>query len=257
MRKMLLSSVSAVALAFALPVVAQDSGSSGSGTDSGTQSSQAGQEGQTSGSSTGQPMTDEGSTSTAGSEQPQGGDATSTGTAQSEQGEQGEQAEQPMTGTAESGQSEQPATGTAQTDQPATGSDTAATSDDSAAGADEMGGFMRGYAAEAEAFQGTIAGGYAADDLIGKTVVGPDGDEIAEVEDLLIGPDDKVQHVLVDVGGFLGIGGKTVALSIEDLQVAQGSGEELVTNMTEDEISALPALEEQDGRWVMAEQPAE
>ena len=69
------------------------------------------------------------------------------------------------------------------------------------------------------------------------------GDKIAKVEDIVIGPDAKVAGVLVDVGGFLGLGAHKVELKPDQLQVykdAEGKDMRAYTPLTKDELKALP-----------------
>lgn len=49
-------------------------------------------------------------------------------------------------------------------------------------------------------------------------------------------------HVIVDVGGFLGIGAKPVSLRLSQLDVMRGESGAVhaVTTMTKDQIKALP-----------------
>ena len=109
----------------------------------------------------------------------------------------------------------------------------------------------KSYSAVGKDFQGSIAGGYSAKDLMGKNIVGPDGKEIAEVADLVIDPDNSIKRVIVDVGGFLGIGAKPVAIDIDQLQKpADGKGD-LRINMTKDQLNALPRYTRDDkGNYV-------
>ena len=109
----------------------------------------------------------------------------------------------------------------------------------------------RSYAAVASAgFRGSVAGGYSVEQLMGKDVVGPDGDEIAEVADLLVEADDRVRKVIVDVGGFLGIGAKPVVLDIAQLS-RRGDSQDLHTSMTREQLEALPSYERgADGYYV-------
>jgi sporulation protein YlmC with PRC-barrel domain len=109
------------------------------------------------------------------------------------------------------------------------------------------------YNATAGAFDGQIAGGFTAEDLIGADIENTNGDTIDEVSDLLIDQNNEVTHVLVDVGGVLGIGTKTVALPIDELQVPEGSVDDpvFITSMTEDQLEALPAYVETDGMYSM------
>jgi hypothetical protein len=85
-----------------------------------------------------------------------------------------------------------------------------------------------------------------------RDIVDNDGNSVGEISDLLIGSDGSIQNVLVDVGGFLGIGQRTVAIDMNQLQMAQGdAGEELVVNMTKEQIENLPPVEQNEGGWGM------
>ena len=123
--------------------------------------------------------------------------------------------------------------------------------DDAAADSMNDSGSYSSYNASGDTFEGQIAGGYTAEQLIGANIENTNGDTINEVSDLLIDDNNEVTHVLVDVGGVLGIGTKTVALPIEELTVPQGSSDDpvFVTAMTEDELEALPAYQEADGMY--------
>lgn len=106
--------------------------------------------------------------------------------------------------------------------------------------------------AEPGSFSGTIAGNFSADDLMDRDIVDNDGNSVGEISDLLIGSDGSIQNVLVDVGGFLGLGQRTVAIDMNQLQMAQGdAGDELVVNMTKEQIENLPPVEQNEGGWGM------
>jgi sporulation protein YlmC with PRC-barrel domain len=105
---------------------------------------------------------------------------------------------------------------------------------------------------EPGSFSGTIAGNFSADELMDRDIVDGEGNSVGEVSDLLIGSDGSIQNVLVDVGGFLGLGQRTVALDLNQLQMAQGdAGEELVVNMSKEQIENLPPVEQNESGWGM------
>jgi hypothetical protein len=62
--------------------------------------------------------------------------------------------------------------------------------------------------------------------------------------------DGQIEAVIVDVGGFLGIGTRSVALSMEEVQFRRGEGgffgNELraYVNATEEELEQLPEWEQ-------------
>lgn len=95
-------------------------------------------------------------------------------------------------------------------------------------------------------FSGPIADGYSATELIGADIVGPNDETIGEIADLLIDENNEVRHVLVEVGGFLGIGEKHVAL---DLAQLTRDGDNFRTSMTEEQLEAQATYVEEDNFW--------
>jgi sporulation protein YlmC with PRC-barrel domain len=85
-----------------------------------------------------------------------------------------------------------------------------------------------------------------ADNLIGATVIGPDGNDIAEVGDLLLAADGALDAMLVDFGGFLGLGQKTVAVSMDNLEFAANENGDLVvySDFTREQLEAAPEYDE-------------
>ena len=81
--------------------------------------------------------------------------------------------------------------------------------------------------------------------LIGAAVYNPDDGAIAEVADLVVAPDGKISDMVMDVGGFLGMGEHRVAIPLDRVTVAQAEGGEVrvVVNMTKYELKALPAYQ--------------
>lgn len=52
-----------------------------------------------------------------------------------------------------------------------------------------------------------------AETLLGMKVVNSMGEEVGSVDDIVIDDDGKVSGIVVETGGFMGIGGKAVAIS--------------------------------------------
>lgn len=81
------------------------------------------------------------------------------------------------------------------------------------------------------------------EELIGTRVQGAQGEDVGEVSDVTLDASGAVASVVIDVGGFLGIGEKPVALGADDVTVtpdADGKGHVLKVSMTEDQLKALP-----------------
>ena len=71
-------------------------------------------------------------------------------------------------------------------------------------------------------------------------VLGLGGEEVGEVEEVLLDPAGRIA-VAVEVGGFLGVGERDVLLWLDQMQLV---GDDLVTNLTREQIEALPEWED-------------
>ncbi|MGX0978237.1 sporulation protein YlmC with PRC-barrel domain [Roseovarius sp. MBR-51] len=60
-----------------------------------------------------------------------------------------------------------------------------------------------------------------AEDLTGVAIYGADDEHVGEISDIVLTDDGKVEHVIVDVGGFLGMGEKPVAVSFDDINLTR------------------------------------
>jgi hypothetical protein len=67
------------------------------------------------------------------------------------------------------------------------------------------------------------------------------GEEIGEIDEVLVDSTGKPVAVAAEVGGFLGIGDKTVVIGLDQLQL---QNDRLVTGMTKEQIEGLPAWED-------------
>lgn len=65
-----------------------------------------------------------------------------------------------------------------------------------------------------------------------------DGEEIGDIEDVLMTPDGEIVGVSAEVGGFIGVGEKEVAFSLQSLV---WDGERVIVRMTPEQIGALPS----------------
>lgn len=88
----------------------------------------------------------------------------------------------------------------------------------------------------------------SADELMGARVYGSDNTDLGEIGNVLISDGGKdIKAYIVDVGGFLGIGEKPVALGAENLQiVADANGTISVhTPFTEEQLNNQPTYTEE------------
>ena len=84
----------------------------------------------------------------------------------------------------------------------------------------------------------------SASDYIGKRVYDTAGNDIGEVNDLIISEDGKVQATILGVGGFLGIGEKDVAVPVTSVEmVKDGESVKLVVNATKDQLEKAPKFD--------------
>lgn len=84
-----------------------------------------------------------------------------------------------------------------------------------------------------------------ANDLNGTTVYGADDAQVGEIGDVVLTPDGQVDAVIVDVGGFLGVGSKPVAVGMDTFKVmADKDGKKyLYTEFTKEQFEAHPAYD--------------
>jgi len=83
------------------------------------------------------------------------------------------------------------------------------------------------------------------DDLKGTTVYGANDAKIGEIGDVVLSPDKKTDAVIVNVGGFLGIGEKEVAVGMDNLKfMTDKDGKKyLYTSFTKEQLEAQAAYD--------------
>jgi len=87
-----------------------------------------------------------------------------------------------------------------------------------------------------------------AQDVIGAEVYDGEGDVMGSVSDAILADDSKtIEAYIVDIGGFLGIGAKPVALAADTLVVAEASDGALSvhTAFTEEQLANQPTYSEE------------
>lgn len=113
-------------------------------------------------------------------------------------------------------------TGTAS--DPSTASDPG-TADDPMMGADRSRSGMAGGSLE----------NMTADEIVGKAVVSRDGEEIGDVDDIVTDPTSGQAFAVVDVGGFLGVGQKSIVIGLDELEMSTGD-DRIQSELTREEL---------------------
>jgi len=86
------------------------------------------------------------------------------------------------------------------------------------------------------------------DELIGASVYSYDNDNLGEIGEIVLTDDGKTDAIIIDVGGFLGIGEKPVAVAFEDLEFrADENGTLYVyTQFTEEQLESAAEYNEEE-----------
>ncbi|WP_394887396.1 PRC-barrel domain-containing protein [Mesorhizobium sp. AaZ16] len=89
------------------------------------------------------------------------------------------------------------------------------------------------------------AGEITSEALVGTTVYGANDEMIGEIGDVVL-EGEKVDSIIVDVGGFLGVGEKKVAVAMDNLafMTDADSNKYLYTGFTKEQLDAQPAYDE-------------
>lgn len=99
----------------------------------------------------------------------------------------------------------------------------------------------------ANSFSGMLVG-----DIVGQNIVGSNGEDLGTVDYVIDNGGEMA--VVVGVGGFLGIGQHEVAIPLSDITQG-GEGSLMLNAMTEDDLKALPEVEEGAVSPAPADQP--
>ena len=81
----------------------------------------------------------------------------------------------------------------------------------------------------------------------GATVYDTQNQKVGDVKDIILDRDGKVAAVVLDVGAFLGIGGKYVAIGMNDLKITQDNNNSnkprFTVDMTKDQLKSAQAYD--------------
>ncbi len=89
----------------------------------------------------------------------------------------------------------------------------------------------------------------AAGGILGRTVVGPDNQAIGRVVDVLVDAASNPRAVVIDFGGFLGVGSRRIAVNWSDLSFPpvspSGNGSDIRLDLTAEQIMRAPEYTDQ------------
>jgi PRC-barrel domain len=94
-----------------------------------------------------------------------------------------------------------------------------------------------------------------ASEVIGTEVVNAEGDQVAEIVDLVKEQGQGEVMAVLSVGGFLGVGDKRVVVPLGELDVAPDN-QIIAASMTEEEVKTMPAYDEARYESTLEEVPA-
>lgn len=83
--------------------------------------------------------------------------------------------------------------------------------------------------------------GYRATRLLGSGVYNDKGANIGVLEDFIISSDNSISVAILSVGGFLGVGDRSVAVPV-DLLTANDKGQTVLPGASKEQLEALPAF---------------
>jgi sporulation protein YlmC with PRC-barrel domain len=84
--------------------------------------------------------------------------------------------------------------------------------------------------------------GVDAAELIGDSVENADGEVLGDIETLVVTKEGAIKHVVIGVGGFLGIGEKEVAVPWDQIEVVPEE-DRIIANISREELEASPEFE--------------
>ena len=87
--------------------------------------------------------------------------------------------------------------------------------------------------------------GWTAQQLFGTPVYGANGEEVGEVENLVVSADGKIEKIIVESGGFLDIGDVHLAVPWNEVEVAKGL-ERVSVPLTEENVDDFSLFDDDE-----------
>ena len=83
--------------------------------------------------------------------------------------------------------------------------------------------------------------GYRATRVLGSVIYNDKGANIGVLEDFIISSDNSISVAILSVGGFLGVGDRSVAVPV-DLLTTNDKGQTVLPGASKEQLNALPAF---------------
>lgn len=96
---------------------------------------------------------------------------------------------------------------------------------------------------EREGYMATEPVDLTSENLTGARVYGINDEDIGEISELLLSDDGQIDRVVIDVGGFLGLGEKPIAVTFEELSILRneaGDSFRVYIDSTQEALEAQP-----------------
>jgi hypothetical protein len=74
-----------------------------------------------------------------------------------------------------------------------------------------------------EGYQAAQATELTADKLTGARVYGPKDEDVGEINRIILDNNGQVERVVLDVGGFLGVGERQIAVTMDELNIVKNA----------------------------------
>jgi sporulation protein YlmC with PRC-barrel domain len=86
-----------------------------------------------------------------------------------------------------------------------------------------------------------LEGGYRASKVVGAAVYNAQNQQVGTVDDIILNHQNQADMVVLSVGGFLGVGGKLVAMPYAKIQRTD-NGKVLLADANKDELAKMPSF---------------
>lgn len=98
---------------------------------------------------------------------------------------------------------------------------------------------------ERDGYSDVTVADLTAADLKGARVFGAGDEDVGEIGQLILTDDGQMDRAVIDIGGFLGLGEKPVAVSFDELQIMRSTdgNVRVYIDNTQEALEALPAYE--------------